>query len=161
MVNQFSPKQPRIYNVERRVSSINVLGKLYCSVQFSCSVMSDSTTPCTAPRQASPSIELVMPSNHLIVCRPLLLPPSIFPSVRSFQMSLFFLRWPEYWSFSLSISPSSEYSGLLSFRMNWLNLLAVQGTLKSLSPTPQFKSIPSLVLSFLYSPTLTSIHDYW
>ena len=114
------------------MSSINVLGKLYCSVQFSCSVMSDSTTPCTAPRQASPSIELVMPSNHLIVCRPLLLPPSIFPSVRSFQMSLFFLRWPEYWSFSLSISPSSEHSRLITFRMHRLDLPAVQGTLKSL-----------------------------
>ena len=68
-------------------------------------------------------------------------------------------RWPKYWSFSFSISPSSEYSGLISFRIDWFDLLAVQGTLKS--PTPQFKSINSLSLSLLYRPTLTSIHDYW
>ena len=70
------------------------------------------------------------------------------------------IRWPKYWSFSFSISPSKEYSGLISFRMDWLNLLAVQGT-QEFSPTPQFKSINSLALSFLYSLTLTSIHDYW
>jgi len=74
--------------------------------------------------------------------------------------SVLCIRWPKYWSFSFSISPSNEYAGLISFRMDWLDLLAVQGTLKS-SPTPQFKSIDSSVLSFLYSPTLTSIHDYW
>ena len=79
------------------------------------------------------SIELVMPSNHLILCRPLLLPPSIFPSVRVFpNESVLCIRWPKYWSFSFSISPSNEYSGLISFRMDWLDLLAVQGTLKSL-----------------------------
>ena len=79
------------------------------------------------------SIELVMPSNHLILCRPLLLLPSIFPSIWVFSNeSVLPIRWSKYWSFSFSISPSSEYSGLISFRMNWLNLLAVQGTLKSL-----------------------------
>ena len=79
------------------------------------------------------SIESVMPSNHLILCRPLLLLPSIFPSIRVFSdESVLRIRWPKYWSFSFSISPSSEYSGLLSFRMDWLDLLAVQGTLKSL-----------------------------
>ena len=79
------------------------------------------------------SIESVMPSNHLILCRPLLLPPSIFPSIRVFPNELVLrIRWPKYWSFSFSISPSSEYSGLISFRMDWLDLLAVQGTLKSL-----------------------------
>ena len=79
------------------------------------------------------SIELVMPSNHLILCCPLLLLPSIFPSIRVFSNeSLLRMRWPKYWSFSLSISPSNEYSGLISFRMDWLDLLAVQGTLKSL-----------------------------
>ena len=79
------------------------------------------------------SIELVMPSNHLILCRPLLLLPSIFPSVRVFSSeSVLRIRWPKYWSFSFSISPSNEYSGLISFRMHWLDLLAVQGTLKSL-----------------------------
>ena len=106
------------------------------------------------------SIELVMPSNHLILC------PT--PSPSAFNLSqhqgLFkwvssSIRWPEYWSFSFSITPSNEYSGLLSFRMDWLDLLAVQGTLKS-SPTPQFKSINSSVLSFLYSPTVI-IHDHW
>ena len=130
-------------------------------------------TPWTATLQASLSItksqsllklmsvESVMPSNHLILCCPLLLPPSIFPSIRVFSNeSVLHIRWPKYWSFSFSISPSSDYSGLISFRMDWLDLLAVQGTLES-SPTPQFKSISSLVLSFLYSPTLASIHDHW
>ena len=79
------------------------------------------------------SIELVMPSNHLILCHPLLLPPSIFPSIRVFSSeSVLHIRWPKYWSFSFSISPSSEYSGLISFRIDWLELLTVQGTFKSL-----------------------------
>ena len=79
------------------------------------------------------SIKLVIPSNHLILCRPLLLPLSIFPSIRVFSKeSILHIRWPKYWSFNFSISPSSEYSGLISFRMDWLDLLAVQGTLKSL-----------------------------
>ena len=79
------------------------------------------------------STELVMLSNHLILCHPLLLPPSIFPSIRVFfNESFFCIRWPKYWSFSFNISPSDEYSGLISFRMDWLDLLAVQGTLKSL-----------------------------
>ena len=108
------------------------------------------------------SIELEMSSNHLILCRPLLLLPSIFPSIRVFaNESVLHIRWPKYWSFSFSISPSNEHPGLISFRMNWLDLLAVQGTLKSLLQHQQFKSINSLVLSFLYSSTLTSIHDYW
>ena len=105
------------------------------------------------------SIKSVMPSNHLILCHPLLLLPSVFPSIRVFSSeSVLQIRWPKYWSFSFSISPSNEYSGLLSFRIDWLDLLAVQGTLKS-SPTPQFKRINSLALSFLYGPNLTSIHD--
>ena len=79
------------------------------------------------------SIESVMPSNHLILCRPLLLPPSVFPSIRVFSHeSVLWITWPKYWSFSFSISPSNEYSGLISFKMDWLNLLAVQGTLKSI-----------------------------
>ena len=101
--------------------------------------------PWTATRQAFLSIsnsrsllkfmaiKLVMPSNHLILCHPLLLLPSIFPSIRVFcNESVLHMRWPKYWSFSFSISPSNEYSGLISFRMDWLDLLAVQGTLKSL-----------------------------
>ena len=103
------------------------------------------STPWTAAHQASlsitnsqslltlMSIESVMPSNHLILCRPLLLLPSIFPSTRVFSNeSVLRIRWPKYWSFSFNISPSNEYSGLISFRMVWLDLLAVQGTLKSL-----------------------------
>ena len=112
------------------------------------------------------SIELVMPSNHLILCHPLLLLPSIFPSIRVFSNELALrIRWPKYWrfsfSFSFSISPSNEYSGLISFRMDWFDLLAAQGTLKSLLQHHSFKSINSLTLSFLYGPALTSIHDYW
>ena len=107
------------------------------------------------------SVKSVMPSNHLTLCHPLLLLPSIFPSIRVFSKeSVLCSRWPKYWSFSFSISPSNEYSGLISLRIDWFHLLAVQGTLKS-SPTPQFKSINSSELSFLYSPTLTPIHDYW
>ena len=101
----------------------------------------------------------LMQSSHLILCYALLLPPSAFPSIRVFSSeSVLHIRWPKYWSFSFSISLSNEYSGLISFRMDWLDLLAVQGTLKSLLQH-QFKSINSLVLSFLYSPILTSTYD--
>ena len=107
------------------------------------------------------STESVMPSNHLILCHPLLLLPSIFPNIRVFSnKSVLHMRWPKYWSFSFSISPSNEHSGLISFRMDWLDLLSVQGTLKSLLQHHS-SSINSLVLSFLHSPTLTSIHDHW
>ena len=107
------------------------------------------------------STESVMPSNHLILCRPLLLLPSVFPSIRVFSNeSVLQVRWPKYWSFSFSISPSNEYSELVSFRIDCFNLLAVQGALKS-SSTPQFKSINSSALSFLYDPTLISVHDSW
>ena len=145
---------------------------MFSSVQFSCSVVSDSAAPQTAAHQASlsitnsrsllkvMSIELVIPSNHLILCSPLLLLPSIFPSIRVFSNeSVLPTGWPKYWSFSFSISPSNEYSGLISFRMDWLDLHAVQGTLKSLLQH-QFRSINSSALSFLHSPTLTSILDY-
>ena len=102
-----------------------------------------------------------MPSNHLILCGPLLFLPSIFPSIRVFSNeSAHLRRWPKYWSFSFSISLSSEHPGLISFRMDWLDLLAVQETLKNL-PQHQFKSISSSALSLLYGPTLTSMHDYW
>ena len=127
-------------------------------------------TPWTAAHQASlsvtnswslhklMSIESVTPSHHLILCYPLLLQPSIFPSFRVFSNeSVLCIKWPKYWSFSFNISPSNEHSGLISFRMDWLNLLAVQGTLKSLL---KFKSINSSVLSLLHSRTLTSIHDH-
>ena len=106
------------------------------------------------------SIELVLPSNHLILCHPLLLLPSIFPSIRVFSNeSALCIRWPKYWSLSINISPSNEYPGLI-FRMNWLDLHAVQGTIKSLLQHHSSKT-SILQLSFLYSPTLTFIHDYW
>ena len=124
---------------------LNISKPHMSSVQFSRSVVSDSLWPRTIVRQASlsitnswslpkpMSIESVMPSNHLILCHPLLLLPSIFPSVRVFSNeSALHIRWPKYWSFSFNISPSNEHPGLISFRMDWLDLLVVQGTLKSL-----------------------------
>ena len=132
-------------------------------------------TPWTAIRQASlsitnswsllklMSIESVMPSNHLILCYALLLPPSIFPSIRVFSNELaLHIRWPKYWSFSFNISPSNEHSGLISFRMDGLvgSPCSPRDSQES-SPTPQFKSINSSGFSFLHSPTLTSIHDHW
>ena len=122
-------------------------GPCFCSVQFS-SVVQSCPTLCDPMDCYTPGLpvhhqlrnllklmssESVMPSNHLILCRPLLLPPSIFPSIRVFSNeSVLCIRWPKYWSFSFSISPSNEYAGLISFRMDWLDLLVVQGTLKSL-----------------------------
>ena len=129
-------------------------------------------TPWTAAHQASlsftisqsllklMSIELMMPSNHLILCCPLLLLPSIFPSIRVFpNESTLFIRWPTYWSYSFSICPSNEYSGLISLWIDQFDLLAVQGILES-SPAPQSKSINSLVFCLLYGPTSTTVCDY-
>ena len=146
-----------------------------CSFQFSqvtqsCPTLSNSmdwSTPGFPVHHRLPdfthfmSMESVIPSNHLILCRPLLLLPSIPPSIRVFSNELVLcIRWPKYWSFSFIISPSSEQSGLISFKMDWLDLPAVQETLKSLLQ-PQFKSTNSSALSFLYTPTLASIHDRW
>ena len=139
--------------------------------------MSDSVTPWTTARQSSlsitnsqslpklMSIESVMPSNHLILCHSLLLLPSIFSRFRVFSnKSVLCIKWPKYWSFSFSISPSNEYSGLIPFRIDWLDLLADQGTLKSFLQHHSSKASISLTLSFLYRPTLTScmitVHDY-
>ena len=106
------------------------------------------------------SIESVMPSNHLILCRPLLLPSSIFPSIRVFSSeSVLHIRWPKYWSFSFSISPSNEYSGLISLRMDWLDLSAAQGTLKSLLQHHSSKA-SILQCSAFFIVQLTFIHDY-
>ena len=145
---------------------------MFCAAQFLSRVRL-SVTPWTAARQASLSIDnfwsslklmalkSVMPSNHLILCRPLILLPSIFPSIRAFSSEpVLRIRWPKYWSFSFSVSPSNEYSGLISFRIDWFDLLAVQGTLKSL-PKPQFQNINFSVHSLLYGSTLTFKHDYW
>ena len=142
------------------------------SVQFS-SVKSDFATPWTAAHQASlsitnswsllklMSIELVIPSNHLILCCPFLLLPSIFPNIRVFSKESFLcIRWPKYWSFSFSISPSNEYSGLISVRMDWLDLLAVQGTLKSLlqhhSSNPSILCCSDLFIVYLSHSYMTT-----
>ena len=132
------------------------------------------TTPWTATCQASRSfsisqsllkfmfIKSMKPSHHLILCHCLLLLPPIFPSTRVCSCeSVVHIRWPKYWSFSFIISPSNEYSGLISCRTDWLDLLAVWRDSQESSPAPQFESISSLALSFLYGLTLTSIPDYW
>ena len=107
------------------------------------------------------SIESVMPSNHLILCRPLLLLPSIFPSIRVFSNeSALHITWPKYWSFSFNISPSNEHSGLISFVMDgWISLQSKE--LSRVFSNTKAQSINSLPLSFLYSPKIISIHDYW
>ena len=135
--------------------------------------MSDSATPWTAAHQADlsftnsqsllklMSIESVTPSNHLILCCPLLLLPSIFLRIRVFpNESVLRITWPKYWSFSSKTSYSNEYSRLNSFMMGWLDLLQSKGLSRVFSNTT-IQNINSLVLSFLHSPTLTSIHDHW
>ena len=123
-----------------------------------------ASMPCTVSQSLFKvmSIELVMLCNPLVLCHLLLLLPSIFPSIGVFSNeSALHIRWPKYWSFSFSISPSRvEYSGLISFRIDWFDLFAVQGTLKSLLQHHSSKA-SVLVLSLLYDPVLTSIHDYW
>ena len=148
---------------------LGLLGSHEVSVQLLSRVQLFAT-PCTAAHQASlsitnsrsppkpMSIESVMPPNHVILCRPLLL-PSIFPSIRVFSdESALCIRWPKYWSFSFNISPSNEHPGLISFRMDWFDLLAVQGTLNTLLQHHSSKA-SILWCCFLYSPTLTSIHN--
>ena len=148
--------------------STNVWNSKLCSLVQSLSCVQLFVTSWTAACQAflsftiSPSlfelmsIELVMPPNHLILCHPLLLLPSIFPRIRVFSNeSVLCIRWPKFCSFS--ICASNDYSGLVSFRMDWMNLLAVQES----SPTPHFKSNYSSALSLLYGPTLISLHDCW
>ena len=143
------------------------------AVQFSCSVVSDSLTPWTEARQASLSItnsqsllklmfiESVIPSIHLILCCPLLLLPSIFPSIRVFSSeSILLIRWTKYWSFSFSISPSNEYSEFISFKIDCFDLLDIQGTLKSLLQHHSPKTSILWCSAFSVS-TLTSVHDYW
>ena len=155
-------KLPHNYTHLTQFSSVQLLSHVWHFV-----------TPWTAAHQASlsitsswsllklMSIELVTSSNHLICC-PLLLPPSILPSNRVFSNeSVLHIRWPENWSFSFSISPSSKYSGLISFRMDWLDLLAVQGTLKRFLQHYSSKASILWCSAFFRVQTLTSIHDYW
>ena len=140
-------------NLSVVISVMNLLTTYFSSVQ-SLTGVQRFMTPWTAACQASLSItklmsvESVMPSNHLIVCRPLLLLPSIFPSIRVFvNESVLHIRWSKYWNFSFSISPSNEYLGLISFRMDWFDLLAVQGTLKILQHHSSKASILGAQLS--------------
>ena len=174
---KFSPELiTSMQNKRKARTSLNKTLAEFWNRLYSSSVAQLCQTLCNPMKHSTPGLPLhhqllestqthvtesVMPSNHLILCCPLLLLPSIFPSIRVFSNeSALHIGWPKYWSFSFNISPSNEHPGLICFRMDWLDFLAVQETLKS-SPTPQFKSINFLVLSFLYSPTLTSIHDYW
>ena len=149
-----------------------VLDKVFSSVQLLSRVRLFAT-PWIAARQASlsitnsrsslrlMSIQSVMPSSHLILCCPLLLLPPIPPSIRVFSNeSTLCMRWPKYWSFSFSISPSIEHPGLISFRMDWLDSPCSPRDSQESSPIPQFKSINSSALSLLHSPALTSIHDH-
>ena len=151
-------------SIKNYILSVAVVVQLPSHVQL--------LTPWTAMQQATPSftvslsllnfmyIESVMPSKHLILYYPLLLLSLIFLSIRVFSnKSTLCIRWPKYWNFSFSISPSTEYSGLISFSIDWLNFLIVQRTLKSL--LQKFKSINSLMLSLLYGPPLISVHHYW
>ena len=152
---------PGILHYEWILYQLSHQGNPYFAYQFS-SVTQLCPTLCNPKNHSRPglpvhhqlpesikpmSVESVMPSNHLILCRPLLLLPSIFPSIRGFSNeSALRIMWPKYWSFSFNISPTNEHPGLISFRMDWLDLLAVQGTLES-SPTPHCKSINSSALS--------------
>ena len=161
------------FKTNRSTSGPSLHFHLECDVLFSCSVMSDSATPWTAAHQTSLSFtiswtllklmstESVMPYNHLILCCLFLLLPSIIPSIRVFSNELaLHIRQPKYWSFSFSISPSNEQSGLISFRIDQFYLCTVQEALKSLL----HHSLKALILQgsvFFYSPTLTSIHDQW
>ena len=149
-----------LLNTSHQFSSVQLLSRVRLFV-----------TPWTAARQASlsitnsrtppkpMSIKLVMPSNHLIFCPPLLLLPSIFPSIRVISNeSALRIRWPKYWSFSFSISPSNEHPGLISFRMDWLDLLTVEGTLKSLLQHHSSQAVILCHSAFFIVPTLTSTH---
>ena len=148
MVKEWRVVEDNQFSSGRSLSSVWLFETLWtAALQASLSITNSRSPP------KPMSVELVMPSNHFILCRLLILLPSIFPSNRVFSNeSVLHIRWPKYWSFSFSISPSSENLELISFRNDWLDPLAVQGILKRLSLIPQFKSISSAVLSFLYGP---------
>ena len=155
-------------NPTRSMLLLSLFCGCYCSVTKSCLTLCnpmDCSTPGFPVLHHHPeftqTIESVMPSNRLILCHPPLLPPSIFPSLGVFSNELaLHTRWPQYWSFSFSIHPFNEYSGLISFRIDWFDLLTVQGTLKSLLQYHSAKESILWCLAFS-GPTLTSIHDYW
>ena len=162
-INRWMDKEAVVHRCNRIFSSV----QLFSHVRL-------FATPWIAARQASLSItnsqnspkltsmESVMPSSHLILCRPLFLLSPIPPSIRVFSNeSVLPIRWPKYWSFSFDISPSNEYSGLISFRVDWFDLLAIQRTLKSLFQHHSSKASILWCSAFFYDPTLTSVHDYW
>ena len=164
-----------LFKVEQTtLGFINLLSLHVClSIQFSCLVMSNCFRPMDWVCQASlsitnfqcllklVSIEFMMPSNLLILCRPLLLLPSILPSIRVLSSESFLcIRWPKYWSFSFSICLSNEYSGLTSFRMDWLDLLAVQGTLKSLLQNHRSKATVLRLSGFFICESNSHIHTW-
>ena len=142
-----------------------VYDSMKCSTQASLSITNFWSSPkLMSTESVMPSLitESVMPSNHLILCHPLLLLPSTFPSIRVVSNeSALRIRWPKYWSFSFNISPSNEHPGLIILSDGLVRSPHSPKDSQESSPTPQFKSINSLVLNFLYSPTLTSIHDHW
>ena len=144
-----------ISSIENYVSPSSVQLCLTLWDPIDCSMPSPTPRACSNSRPSSWWCHPAMSSSVV----PFSSCPQSLPASGSFPMGQLRMRWPKYWSFSFSINPSNEYSGLISFRIDWLDLLAVQGTLKSLFQ--HNKSINSLVLSFLYNPTLTSIHDYW
>ena len=175
-ISQFVWKQKRPWIAKTILRKKNGTGRInlpdFSSVQLLSRVRL-FVTPWTAARQASlaitksrsllevMSIESVIPSNHLILCCPLLLPSTVLSNRVFSYKSVLHIRWRKYWSFSFSISPSNEYSGLTSFRINWFDLLAVPSDSQESSPSPQIKTISYSVCSFLYSPTLTPTHEYW
>ena len=158
-----------ISNAKKKKDFSNISIKFFSSVQLLSHArlsvtpwMQHARLPCPSPTPGACPNSCPLTSIHLILCHPFLLLPSVFPRIRVFShKSVLYNKWPKYWSFSFSISPFNEYSGLISFRIDWLDILAVQVSLKSFLQHQQSKSMNSLVLSFLYRPTHTSIHDYW
>ena len=152
--------QTHTHTTRRFNSSVQVLSRVQLFATLWTAAHQASLSISWSPPKPM-SIESVMTSNHLILCHPLVLLPSIFPSIRVFSNeSALCIRWPKYWSFNFNISPSNEHLGLISFRTDWLDLLTVQGTLKSLL---QHHSSKASVLRhcFLYSPTLASTYNHW
>ena len=172
-VSSYSERKRHFFFLLKMLSQYTIVISIFYSVQFSHSVVSDSLRPhglqharlpCPSPTPRTYSNSCLLSQwchPTISSCLPLLLLPSIFPNIRVFSNeSVLHIRWLKYWSFSFSISPSNEYSGLISFRIDWLYLLGSPRDSQESFPTSQFKSINSQALSCLYSPTLTSI-DYW
>ena len=171
---EITGRNVNVKGISGEMSEGNIIGNWRKDHLCCCSVTQSCLTLCDLMDWSMPgfsvlyyllklmSIESVMPSNQFILCRPLLLLPSVFPSIRGFSSELTLcIRWPKSWSVSFNISLFNEYSVLISLRTDWFDLLAVQGTLKSLLPAPQFEGINSSAFSLFYCSTLTSLQDYW